>query len=345
MAPGREEVIAQSIQKSLLRKDQRSSFLASLPTYFYTYSLTFECVREELFTALRAAWQINDDDYRQSFAGEGALVAMADMGYSGSTFYKTADEHYLIKSVPRQFEHSFFRDDLLVPYAEYVQSNPSGLLIRITDFLQCSQSSVGSLVGTAPSHHIVMENLLYGQNLSGSSSGEEDAESGKWETWDLKPMSYFYPERDVAGGALASEATKSKLADEFNDKIGLTLDQAEELKAQLAKDTRLLADCNAVDYSLFLIRIPNSASTNTASAAQSTWRTGIPSTDGKFVYRAAILDFFWAKHKVQAMAMTGLINAYNTVDKQGPMSVTADPSEYRERFLKMCEDIVEVSKE
>lgn len=38
------------------------------------------------------------------------------MGYSGSSFFRTADNRYLIKSIPRAFEHSFFREDLLVPY-------------------------------------------------------------------------------------------------------------------------------------------------------------------------------------------------------------------------------------
>lgn len=119
---------------------------------------------------------------------------------------------------------------------------------------------------------------------------------------------------------LTSEATKSKLADDFHDKISLSLDDAEDLKAQLDKDTALLAKCNAVDYSLFLVRIPYStaADPQQSSAGVGTvqpygppftppeppsWRTGVVSADGKYVYRAAILDFFWAKHKVHAKAM------------------------------------------
>lgn len=273
------------------------------------------------------------------------------MGYSGSTFFTTTDSRYLVKSIPRHFEHSFFKNDMLLPYAEYMQSNPASLLCRITDFLECIQSSVGTLFGLAPSHHIVMENILFGKGEDGS----------EWEHWDLKPMSYFYPERDVAGGALSSEATKSKLADDFSDKILLTLDQAEDFKAQLEKDTALLSKHNAVDYSLFLVRIPYSeASDPTTDAGAETvypskapfvppnppsWRTGVRSADGKYIYRAAILDFFWAKHKVHAKAMTGLINAYNAVDRQGPMSVTTDSPEYRSRFMKMCTELIEVPED
>lgn len=205
-----------------------------------------------------------------------------------------------------------------------------------------------------------MENILYGQDHL-----REDNKKLKWESWDLKPTSYFYPERDVAGGALTSEATKAKLADEFDDKIHLTLHQAEDFKAQLQKDTKLLANCNIVDYSLFLVRMsadcspdaeqqpelePGQASEVPVPPAQPpfappgppSWRGGITSSDGKYVFRAAILDFFWAKHTVQAKAMTGLIKSYNLIDEQGPMSITTESSEYQERFLKMCLEMIEV---
>ena len=222
---------------------------------------------------------------------------------------------------------------MLNPYFDHMQSQHKSLLIRITDFLECSQHSIGSIGGLAPTHHIVMENLLVGQP-----DGED------WETWDLKPMSYFYPERDVAGGVLSSEATKSKLADDFNEKIVLSLDQVEHFKGQLEKDTALLQKCGAVDYSLFLVRLSASTSSKSAGAVHESWRTGIKSADGEYVYRAAVLDFFWAKHKVHAKMMTGLIKSYNVFDRQGPMSVTTTPEEYRSRFLGMCGEIIELKK-
>ncbi len=61
-----------------------------------------------------------------------------------------------------------------------------------------------------------------GQEEGEASSGE------KWQVWDLKPMDYFFPERDIAGGKLASEANKSKLADKFDDDITITDAQAQE---------------------------------------------------------------------------------------------------------------------
>lgn len=380
----REKNIARSISYTITNSNEdgkpirRRGFLRYIFGVFNLYWLSFRLVREDLFRALRGFWQIPEAEYRASFGGPSSsssssssssngLQALGDMGYSGSTFFRTGDGAYLVKSVPRPFEHNFFKRDLVLPYAEHVRANPGSLLIRITDFLECRQRSLGTLLGLAPSHHMVMENLLYGQDREVVADTGADGNPGpprrrhpKWESWDLKPMSYFYPERDVAGGALASEATKSKLADEFPDKLHLTLDQAEEFRAQLQKDTRLLADANAVDYSLFLVRVSGAGDLVGGDAGADapdplvasrpplappsppSWRAGMVASHGGEVYRAAILDFFWAKHTVHAKAMTGLISTYNLIDEQGPMSVTADSNEYRDRFLKMCLDIVEV---
>ncbi|KAL0472924.1 phosphatidylinositol-4-phosphate 5-kinase domain-containing protein [Neurospora intermedia] len=300
------------------------------------------------------------------------------------TFYSTKDQKYLVKSVPRHSEHSFFRDDLLTPYVEYMATHPRSLLVRICDFLGASGYSIGRILRLAPSHHIVMENIMYGRGRRSDESqkrgGDVDVDVD-WEDWDLKPTSYFYPERDIADGALTSEATKSQLADEFHDKIRLNKEQADEFFERLEEDTRLLAEYGAVDYSLFLVRMQTTTSTSTpsgsspgqepdAAAASSSseavteavleevapptegpsvppgppsWRTGIASADGKYIYRASILDFFWAKHKLQPMVMTVLIKLWNLlISKQGPMSITTTPEEYRQRFLKMCRSYVEV---
>jgi hypothetical protein len=337
--------------------EDNSSLGKGLSTYFDKSKLVFTCPHEDQFKSLRENWKIRESEYRKSFQGDNndavkgsALVSKGDMGFSGSSFFNTNDGKYLVKSVPRHFEHSFFRDEMLVPYANHMRQNLASLLVRITDFLE-AKSNISSTLGMAPAHHIVMENTKFGE--------EDDKRNNvEWETWDLKPMSYFYPERDVADGALASEETKSRLADNFSGKLTLSLDDAEDLKANLQKDTAFLAKSNAVDYSLFLVRIPLDPENPKTKAdgspevpiespivppAPPTWRTGVKSADGKYIYRACVLDFFWAKHKVQAQAMTGLINTYNLVGGHGPMSVTTTSEEYRERFLKMCEEMIEVS--
>ena len=354
--PSQEE-LAKSICESIAGRhnDDNPSMTKNVTAYFDSSKLLFTCPHEDQFKSLREHWKIGEDDYGKSFQGDGedakgsALVSIGDMGFSGSTFFNTSDGKYLVKSVPRHFEHSFFKEELLVPYADHMRQNLDSLLVRITDFLE-AKSNVGSTFGTAPSHHIVMENTKFGEK-------EDKREGAEWETWDLKPVSYFYPERDVADGALTSEETKEKLADDFSEKLVLSLDNAEDLKANLQKDTAMLAKSNAVDYSLFLVRIPTDAAKSETAADGSpelplepplvppgppSWRTGVKSSDGKYIYRAALLDFFWAKHKVHAQAMTGLIKTYNLVGNQGPMSVTTTSEEYRERFMKMCDEMIEV---
>ncbi|OTB10906.1 hypothetical protein K445DRAFT_322548 [Daldinia sp. EC12] len=374
----RETLIARSIVYAILtsredgRPARKPSLLKRALRLFYTYWLVFRLVREDLFRALRGVWMIDEDGYKASFnpkkqsgkKNKGPLIPMGDMGYSGSTFFRTDDGAYLVKSIPRHFEHDFFKNDMLIPYADHMRANRSSLLVRITNFLESAHKSIGTLLGLAPSHHIVMENIMYGQD-----QGSQDGPKPKWESWDLKPSSYFFPERDIAGGALASQSTKSKLADEFHDKIRLTQAQATEFQRQLENDTLLLANCNAVDYSLFLVRIsPIDAPTKTTGSEPliqlgetstepippaeppfappnpPSWRTGIVSSDGKEVYRAAILDFFWAKHTVHAKAMTALVQGYNLIDDRGPMSITTDSKEYRSRFLNMCKELVEVQE-
>ncbi|KAK3495236.1 uncharacterized protein B0T23DRAFT_412103 [Neurospora hispaniola] len=282
---------------------------------------------------------------------------------------------------PTPLEHSFFREDLLTPYVEYMATHPRSLLVRICDFLGASGYSLGRILRLAPSHHIVMENIMYGRGQFEAKKRGGGDNAVDWEDWDLKPTSYFYPERDIADGALTSEATKSQLADEFHDKIRLSKEQADEFFKCLEEDTRLLAEYGAVDYSLFLVRMHTTTSTPSgsgpgqepdAAAASSpeavsevvleevapptdgpsvppgppSWRTGIASADGKYIYRASILDFFWAKHKLQPMVMTVLIKLWNLlISRQGPMSITTTPEEYRQRFLKMCRGYVEVVEE
>ncbi|GAW13480.1 hypothetical protein ANO14919_028660 [Xylariales sp. No.14919] len=385
----REVLIARSIVYAILTSlpngdpARKPSLLSKAFRLFRLFWLTFRLLRPDLFRALRGVWEIREDEYRASFGAESTdndnsisnrkrrrrdkkkdvLRPIGDMGYSGSTFFRTSDSTYLVKSVPRHFEHDFFKNELLLPYAEYMQQNPDSLLVRITDLLERTHKSLGELLGLAPSHHIVMENIMYAQDFT-----SERCPKQKWESWDLKPTSFFYPERDVAGGALATEATKSKLADKFDGKMKLTKACATRFREMLEKDTRLLANHNAVDYSLFLVRIlaadmsdceshpPLGTSQDVEEFISPapppplsppnppTWRTGILSSNGREVYRAAILDFFWAKHTLHAKVMTGLVRGYNLIDEQGPMSITAESDEYRTRFLNMCMEFIEIGE-
>ena len=228
-----------------------SRFFALLTAFFTLFQLNLIRVRNDLFSSLRTtSWSLPDDDYFTSFEGSpsSVLSSTKDMGFSGSTFFTTSDSKYIIKSVPRHFEHSFFRDEFLVPYADHMKRYPGSLLVRITDFLATRSASLGGWLGLAPTHHIVMANLLSGRAEAeekeykdeGEDGDAEGGKTGKWETYDLKPTSYFVPERDIANGALTSEATKARLTDQFDDKLSLRKEEAEELVKQLHRDTDCL---------------------------------------------------------------------------------------------------------
>ncbi|KAF2839825.1 SAICAR synthase-like protein [Patellaria atrata CBS 101060] len=344
---------------------KKPGVLARILAFFSVFKLSLERFREELFGELRnEVWGIEEEGYVRSLKGtegteggaKGSLKGLGeglkqagDMGYSGSTFFTTPDSKYLIKSLPRPSEYSFFKDDLLDAYAAHMKANPDSFLVRITDFLHSPTPSIGILLGLTPSHHIVMENILYGK---AEGEWEGAIREGEWETYDLKPIDYFYPERDLAGGHLASDAVKDKLVDKFEDKVRLTRDEKAKLVARLEKDTEVLAKRNVTDYSLFLVRYPNPEASGIVDASVpippskclSDWRRGVVSRDGKWVYRALLLDFFWAKHKLQPIAMTALVKSFNVLGGKkvggGRMSITTEPGEYRERFLGMVETIV-----
>ena len=371
----RDALVSKSILLAIFddrRDDKKKTLLARILAFFSLFQLALSRYKDELFKQLRTdVWQIDDAEYRESFRRndrKARLKPIGDLGYSGSvspnptrfresgalignlqTFFTTPNGKYLIKSVPRPSEYNFFKHDLLQSYAAHMKSHPDSLLVRITDFLHAPlASALGSLLGLAPSHHIIMENILYGK------AQHPDSES--WETYDLKPPSYFYPERDIAGGALAPDSVKERLLDTFPDKIRVTPRHRAALLATLEQDTQLLADANAVDYSLFLVRYPaarRSIAAQTVEAISATlpaplarrsspWRDGVPSADGKWIYRAVVLDFFWAKHRLQARAMTALVNTFNFLGgRKEPMSITTESGEYRGRFLGMVKGLLE----
>ncbi|KAJ5935115.1 hypothetical protein N7466_004662 [Penicillium verhagenii] len=335
----RESALTKSIQAGLLRDPNRfkKTSWGRFIAFFTVRRIKLVRFESDLFCKLRQeVWKFKEDDYQASFrtnSGQQALKAIGDLGYSGSSFFSTFDGCFVIKSLPRRFEYSFFEADLLEPYYEYMVKNPDSALVWITDYIVAPYTTLGTLFGCTPAHHIIMENILCGQ--------PDDPNGQKWETYDLKPIDYFYPERDLMPESLVSEETLSRLADTFSDKLHLWRKDYATFWDSLKADTKFLQEANAVDYSLFLVRIPAS-SQPTALGRQSPWRTGLLSADGKWKYRAVILDFFWARHKLQAQALSGVVQTFNVVGRQGPMSITTTSTEYRQNFLKMIEEMIQI---
>ncbi|WYZ42498.1 hypothetical protein EsH8_VI_000197 [Colletotrichum jinshuiense] len=334
------------------KRSLKSRIFRAFVSFLSVFSLPLARYRAADFLELRHnVWHLDEEEYATSFqlaqkaakgkGRESDLRPVGDLGYSGSTFFTTADGKFLVKSLPRRFEHEFFTHDLFEAYVAHMKSHPHSLLVRITDMVYTSIATLGGILGMAPTHHIIMENLLYGK-----AEEETDHRRSRWETYDLKPNDYFFPERDIADGMLAPDSVKDRLIDEFDDKVRVTATQKRELLDLLEADTKVLAENNAVDYSLFMVRYPGPnvldepRDVPTIQSDAHPWRSGLTDVDGTWTYRVIVLDFFWAKHKFRAKAMTGLVNSYNVFANHGPMSITADPAEYRSRFLDMVRDIV-----
>jgi hypothetical protein len=214
-----------------------------------------------------------------------------------------------------------------------MSTHADSIIVWITDYVYAPYRTIGSILKTTPAHHIIMENVLSGK--------EEDPAKDDWETYDLKPIDYFFPERDLLPDPLVSEETLNRLADKFEDKIHMRRSDYEQFRKILESDTRFLQSSNAVDYSLFLIRYPASSNPGVVGK-KNPWRVGFPSLDGKWKYRAVILDFFWAKHKLHAQAMTTVVQTFNIIGRQGPMTITTTAEEYRQKFLDMVDELLEV---
>ncbi|KAI9903739.1 hypothetical protein N3K66_000268 [Trichothecium roseum] len=347
--------ISESITEAITRPASRpNSFL----TFFSLFHLKLVRFRPEDLERLRSQiWGIEEYGYKLSFRltdnddgqqqrrqvseedgllgnATGDLVPVGDLGYSGSTFFNTPDGKYLIKSLPRSFEYLFFTRTLFDPYVEHMMAHAGSLLARITDVPHAPHLTLGGVFGLAPTHHIVMENLLHGKK------GEEEA---GWETFDLKPHDYFFPERDFADGRLAPESVKDRLVDTLPHKIVVAAETKRDLLEALEKDTELLRRYEAVDYSLFLARYPASLdpSPSPPPGAATAWRKGVTDVRGEWTYRAIVLDFFWCKATGRARMMEGLVGLLNCLGRnRGPMSITAEPGEYRERFLGMVRSVV-----
>ncbi|KAM0462357.1 hypothetical protein ACHAPV_003832 [Trichoderma viride] len=351
---------------------QATHCLASLffcSTSIFPPIFNFEYSRycsSDFFTLRDEVWMIKEDEYSTSFyqimpdisqsrrrhAWEAELIPVGDLGYSGSTFLMTSNGKYIVKSLDRRFEYRFFMHELFRPYVDHMTAYPGSLLVRITDMLYVPGSYLNRLLGLSATHLVIMENLLHGKEKE-----ENENARAQWSTYDLKPDNYFFPERDIAGGSLSSESVKNKLVDQMPSRLRVSSQMKDQLFTLLNADTEFLANSNVVDYSLFLVRLPGpsqqpksqsskkfAASNDTQLAArrndEETWRNGVTSIDGKWIYRIVIIDFFWARHMLQPRILSGLVKTFNIFAKKGPMSITADPIEYRGRFMNMVHKLM-----
>jgi hypothetical protein len=86
----RQQKVARSIVYAILENDGAkvrsllSRILTAIAYFFALYQLSLIRLRNDVFKNLRNKWQVDDEDYKDSFGKKDGLQAKGDMGFSGS---------------------------------------------------------------------------------------------------------------------------------------------------------------------------------------------------------------------------------------------------------------------
>lgn len=305
-----------------------------LDSFFSLYHAHFQRAAPLLFHNLREnVFKLSEEHYQNQFTKK--LRPVDGLGFSGSLFFYTDDRSFIIKSIGRRFEYIFFYETLLEPLGKYYHETPDTLLSQVTDVLYSFEHRLGSYFGVSPSHYIVMTNVL----------GGLDKERG-CKKWDLKPQNFFEPTRDLVPDELKTEAAKSGLADELDEKVVLSRRQKNQLMYLVEHDTEFLSKMETIDYSLLLGRYPiemfhdkpdpHKHPDPLVIPERDDFVRGVRSPDGKWVYKMCILDFFW---NVQQLHPKIIKVAGTALPEQ---TVTTEPTRYRKEFLRMLDEYIEV---
>lgn len=293
--------------------------------FFSLYFCHYRRAAPLLFHQLRTeVYNIDEEYYQQQFMKP--LKPVSGLGFSGSVFLFTHNKDFIVKSIGRRFEYIFLYEEFLDPLAEYMKQNRDTLLSEFTDVLYSFDHRLGGYLGVSPSHFIIMRNVLQ----------ELDEERG-CKKWDLKPPNFFEPTRDLVPDSIKSDAAKSGLADEMDEKIVLTRKQKADLISILERDTEFLMHKETIDYSLLLGRYPVDMFGKVLQPES--FITGVKSGDGKWIYKMCILDFLWNVNQLHPKIIQAACTALPE------QTVTTQPHRYRDEFLKMMDYYIEIHGE
>ncbi|EIE18182.1 PIP5K-domain-containing protein [Coccomyxa subellipsoidea C-169] len=178
------------------------------------------------FRQLREVFNIEAAEYMKSICGDQALRELASPGKSGSVFFVSHDDKYMIKTM-RKGEVKLLLE-LLPKYAAHVEKHPHTLLVKFFGLYRVTPEN-GSKV-----RFIVMNNVFQNAlpiakqyDLKGSTQGRTSATDAPRPATILKDL-----DLDI----------KVKLEEGWHDR----------LMDQLAADCALLEELRVMDYSLLL---------------------------------------------------------------------------------------------
>lgn len=179
----------------------------------------------EAFRELRKVFNINTSDYLLSLCGDQALRELPSPGKSGSVFYISHDEQYMIKTVRK--EEIKLLLNMLPKYVEHVRKHPATMLLRFFGVHRVRPSQ-GLKV-----RFVVMNNVfrtdvpLHAKyDLKGSTKGR------------------------TIGSRMSATAVRKDL--DLDVRFKLDNNQRARLIDQLRQDCSFLEGMHVMDYSLLL---------------------------------------------------------------------------------------------
>eukprot|EP00298_Acanthocystis_sp_HF-20_P011673 c19513_g2_i2.p1 GENE.c19513_g2_i2~~c19513_g2_i2.p1 ORF type:complete len:496 (+),score=159.94 c19513_g2_i2:40-1488(+) len=206
-----------------------SSGSADTPTH-RSSDFKFKDYAPTAFRHIRGRFHIDEADYMLSIGGEGALKELPTPGKSGSLFYKTVDDKFLIKTISKQ-ETVYFRD-ILAQYYNHVMQYHDTLLPRFFQLFQI-KTNRGRKIRMVVMHNILPSYLKITErfDLKGSTFGRITTDEGRGKaSVTLKDLDFL----------------------EMGKKIVLGTQKKQRLMRQLALDCNFLQNSKLMDYSLLV---------------------------------------------------------------------------------------------
>ena len=253
----------------------------------------------------------------------GSLTTLSELcseGKSGSFFYYSADGKYMVKTISHA-EHRFFRK-ILAKYYSHIVTNPDTLLVR---FLGAHQIRFGrhSKFGSKRIYFVVMGNLF-------------DTPFKIERRYDLKGSWAGRYTPDEKRGDI-TRALKDLDIIDLDQHIRLDAENTRLFNTQLEKDSKFLADCGIIDYSLLLgvhtitgELPPEPARVYGRSVPfwQKNWG-GVLSDDKTQIYYMGVIDILihFNARKFGELAIKSVYDDAKGVSVQFP-------SKYQKRFMK-----------
>lgn len=181
-----------------------------------------------VFHCLREIFDIDNTDYLLSLTGDAALRELPTPGRSGSVFYLSEDDRFLVKTVKREEMRLLL--SMVPKYYDHVSSQENSLLSR---FLGVHRVSPW---GTRNIRFIVMGNVL-------------PSDIRLHRKFDIKGSRYG---RTVGKERKEKDPYVTLQDNDVDLKLILSPDIRSRLMDQIRKDCALLEELGALDYSLLL---------------------------------------------------------------------------------------------